>query len=528
MTASAGGCVPITNRLFSMVHGRRDPSSARTVTVGGFVLRVVPRLNHPTRVANRDHPCASPFLVLLLLHKSKPPTLTMAQPSRFVALEGHEPIPCPGFDEIKWPDALRTAVAFSLPVEADVTYFRCDREPVPKGFPTLPLSTESFTILRSIAKPSAVGKGRITEMDTAVRRSTELKLNNFNRNGFSVDEFFLDEALKVQLQHLGLAGCFEAKLHKMVLYEPGDFFAAHEDSSHGRRNLVATIIAELPLIDDGDAPSTALRVQINNSGLLLPVFAELPAAHIKVCVMAKGVVHAVEAVDRRRVVITFDLVRREGKPNEACGVFKVESDIPKLMERLLPRVHAGLDVLREAGVLRFGVMCTSRYDGDDEPLIGLDALMKECIDRYGHMAETHDESVVLWDFNGIISMTVFKERTRHGAFDALMCERNEDDGGDTDDDDDGKASGEDDEKEKDAPQKRAKVSKLDWRPNLTSKPGAYRRAACLGDVCFVETPGTRPMMKWSSREDVHLGNEGFNSDEICSYRVIMGTFKPLH
>jgi hypothetical protein len=449
----------------------------------------------------------------------------MAANVSHAALEGHAPVACPGFDAMRWPDMPNTATVFSMPVD-DVEYIYPDNQADESGLPSLPLTTEGFDFLRAKAVPSAVGKGRTTVMDTTVRKSNEIKLGDTDID-FRVNDYLLDEALKAPLRKLALPGFFSPKPHKMVFYEPGDFFAAHEDSDHGHSSsLAATIIVELPMADDSSTPSTALRVQVNNTGPFVPVFADLPAAHIKVCVMTKGVLHSVEAVDRRRVVVTFDLLRVNGP--ERHGVIGVEPDLIKILPQLMPPVHMGLDTLRDAGVTKFGIMCTHRYSDDTDPLTGLDLLMKQCIELHPHVAKTSIKSVVLWDSNGVITSEVFAERSSHDAFDTLMSSviDESDIDGDTDKD----------EEEEEAPRQKPKKAKpaaekaavkFDWEPRTAKKRHpAYRRKMCLGDVCFVATPDMRPMATWDNKEDVYLGNQGFEGGgEIRQYRAVMGTFR---
>jgi hypothetical protein len=67
--------------------------------------------------------------------------------------------------------------------------------------------------------------------------------------------------------------------HKIVLYRPGDFFAEHEDSSHGYRDVVATIVVELPMeYAATTAPAGGLEVR-GPDGALAAVFDPIASAN---------------------------------------------------------------------------------------------------------------------------------------------------------------------------------------------------------------------------------------------------------
>ncbi|MCU0683860.1 MAG: hypothetical protein MUF34_16740 [Polyangiaceae bacterium] len=101
-----------------------------------------------------------------------------------------------------------------------------------------PLSAATAQRLRAIARPAPFGKRDETLYDPKVRNTWEVeaRLLKIDQRAWRLA---LADQLAVIQKRLGLppGGPLEATLDKMLVYEPGQFFAPHHDwgSGYGRR-----------------------------------------------------------------------------------------------------------------------------------------------------------------------------------------------------------------------------------------------------------------------------------------------------
>ena len=103
------------------------------------------------------------------------------------------------------------------------------------------ISEADFDALLAVAKPSYVGKGAATVLDTTVRSSMEIKSFKLS----DVFQKYISEITAEAAHKLGQPTELEAVPHKIVLYRAGDFFAEHIDNVHGT-DMVASLSVEVP------------------------------------------------------------------------------------------------------------------------------------------------------------------------------------------------------------------------------------------------------------------------------------------
>jgi hypothetical protein len=109
-----------------------------------------------------------------------------------------------------------------------------------------PVSPTKARQLRKVARPSRFGRRDKTLYDKSVRDSWSIARSNVR-----IDQRRWGKTLRAELdrikQDLGLPanGRLEAKLHKMLVYEPGQFFSCHQDSE-ASDDMIGTLVVILP------------------------------------------------------------------------------------------------------------------------------------------------------------------------------------------------------------------------------------------------------------------------------------------
>ena len=117
----------------------------------------------------------------------------------------------------------------------------------------LPVSSRVARKLIGVARPAPFGRGERTVTDPQVRDTWEIA-----RSRIKVDQGLWKQTLEPQLERLkaglGLAqNCqLEARLHKLLVYEPGQFFRVHQDSEKSD-DMVGTLSVVLPSTYTGGA-----------------------------------------------------------------------------------------------------------------------------------------------------------------------------------------------------------------------------------------------------------------------------------
>ncbi|CAH0392542.1 unnamed protein product [Bemisia tabaci] len=120
------------------------------------------------------------------------------------------------------------------------------------GVVGLPLSAGEAQKIISQASQSPFGKGEDTIVDTSIRKSWELNPNQFtlqNPEWKKAVKSILDD-VTVGLGIKKGSGRVSAKIHKLLLYEPGAFFKPHTDSEK-MPGMFGTLVICLPSPHEG-------------------------------------------------------------------------------------------------------------------------------------------------------------------------------------------------------------------------------------------------------------------------------------
>ncbi len=114
-----------------------------------------------------------------------------------------------------------------------------------------PLSAATAQRLRAIAHPAPFGKRDETLYDPKVRNTWEVEARLLKIDQRTWRLALADQLAVIQ-KRLGLppGGTLEATLDKMLVYEPGQFFAPHQDSERSD-DMVASMVVTLPSASAG-------------------------------------------------------------------------------------------------------------------------------------------------------------------------------------------------------------------------------------------------------------------------------------
>lgn len=110
----------------------------------------------------------------------------------------------------------------------------------------LPVTAAQAKQLRLVARPALYGKGTETLLDRRVRDTWEVP-----RSRVSIDARRWANTMRPMLElirndlGLGAATSLDADLHSVLVYEPGQFFAPHQDSEKNDR-MIGSLVVLLP------------------------------------------------------------------------------------------------------------------------------------------------------------------------------------------------------------------------------------------------------------------------------------------
>jgi hypothetical protein len=125
------------------------------------------------------------------------------------------------------------------------------------GAVPLPLSHRTAHKLRAVAKPARYGLREQTLLDPRVRDTWEI-----GKRQIKLDERHwqrtLDRQLPLIARDLGVpqGATLRAELHNLLVYEPGQFFAPHQDSEKAN-GMIGSLVVLLP----SDAKGGALVIE---------------------------------------------------------------------------------------------------------------------------------------------------------------------------------------------------------------------------------------------------------------------------
>lgn len=118
------------------------------------------------------------------------------------------------------------------------------------GTISFPVPAEQVRELLRIADPAPYGRGAETVLDRSVRDSWQIDAANFTLGGRGWKSTF-GEILDRVSEGLGCPrDRLEAKPYKLLIYEPGGFFAEHRDTEKAA-GMVGTLVLSLPAAGSG-------------------------------------------------------------------------------------------------------------------------------------------------------------------------------------------------------------------------------------------------------------------------------------
>ncbi len=165
----------------------------------------------------------------------------------------------------------------------------------------LPVTAAQAKQLRLLARPARYGKGKDTLVDLRVRDTWEVP-----RSRVKIDKRRWANTLKPILgsvrDDLGLpeTSLLTAELHSMLVYEPGQFFAAHQDSEKSDQ-MIGTLIVVLPSRSEGG------EIVVEHQGLSVTYTGS--ASSLTFVAFYADTRHEVLPVTRGyRVVLTYNLM----------------------------------------------------------------------------------------------------------------------------------------------------------------------------------------------------------------------------
>lgn len=184
-----------------------------------------------------------------------------------------------------------------------------------------PITAAVAKKLRSVARPAPFGRRDQTLLDPAVRDTWEI-----GKDQITIDSRRWAPVLRAQLdalqEDLGLpAGCkLTARLDKMLVYEPGQFFAPHQDSERSR-DMACSLVVELPSRSTGGA----VVVQLGTEKVVLHGAPRHPT-DLSLLAFYADCHHEVQPITSGfRVVLTYHLLRRDSPaPARADHAAEVE------------------------------------------------------------------------------------------------------------------------------------------------------------------------------------------------------------
>lgn len=124
----------------------------------------------------------------------------------------------------------------------------------------LPVTSSQFEVLKSFAQRSNVGYDGVDVLKPELRQSHEILASSMSLSRwFGVELFYIENNVVENLMP-SMYTPAQMRLHKLLIYEVGDFFVPHHDAYH-TEDQVATLIMLLPTTPDLAFTGGTLRVQ---------------------------------------------------------------------------------------------------------------------------------------------------------------------------------------------------------------------------------------------------------------------------
>ncbi len=200
------------------------------------------------------------------------------------------------------------------------------------GDVSLPFTPRTKAALQKHSDPAPYGRGQETLVDAEVRSCRQIEATRIRLDPDWSDT--LEEIAALAAEGLGTAGKVEARLYKLLLYGPGDFFLPHRDSEK-EPGMFGTLVIALPSTFQGGE----LVVEHDEQQHTLSMQA-LSGAEVAWAAFYSDCRHELRPVTTGvRAVLVYNLVRARGTtPPVPSGrdVDRVEAELCRWVARGTP------------------------------------------------------------------------------------------------------------------------------------------------------------------------------------------------
>ena len=185
------------------------------------------------------------------------------------------------------------------------------------------------------AEPAPFGRGTETVLDRSVRDSWQISPERVKLGGKAWPGTFQEILASVE-EGLGCPeGGLSAKLHKLLLYEQGGFFAPHRDTEKSE-GMVATLVVSLPVAGQGGE----LVVRHRDRETRVDMCTEDPSELAYAAFYADCEHEVKPVVKGHRLALVFNLVRVADVPSYAPDFSREAGRIADWLTKYATRVRA--------------------------------------------------------------------------------------------------------------------------------------------------------------------------------------------
>ena len=176
-------------------------------------------------------------------------------------------------------------------------------EVAPAGPISFPIPKTQIRALLAQAERAPYGKGTETQVDTAVRDTWQIAADRVRLRGRAWDSTF-GRILDAVTEGLGCPeNSLAPQLYKLLVYEPGGFFAPHRDTEKAR-GMVATLVIALPTAGAGGT----LVVRHNGDETAIDMHTDEPS-EIAYAAFYADCTHEIQPVNEgHRICLVYNLI----------------------------------------------------------------------------------------------------------------------------------------------------------------------------------------------------------------------------
>ena len=199
------------------------------------------------------------------------------------------------------------------------------------GMLSFPVPETQVRALIAAAEPAPYGKGADTLVDTSVRDCRQIGPERIRLAGGA----WPDTLARILSAAASGLGCpidrLDAQFYKLLLYEPGGFFAAHRDTEKAD-GMVATLSISLPVAGDGGE----LRVRHQGREIVADMNVEEPSELAFAAFYADCTHEIRPVIEGHRLSLVFNLCLRPGDKvhaSEGAGLRRTDRPIANASSR---------------------------------------------------------------------------------------------------------------------------------------------------------------------------------------------------